>query len=72
MNSDDTTSSSQEKFKIVMLGDMGVGKSSIVERLIYDRFDERKNVHIGRYIATYDHHRPQEQKNIAQQKATPS
>jgi GTPase SAR1 family protein len=44
MNSDDTTSSTQEKFKIVMLGDMGVGKSSIVERLISDRFDEGKNV----------------------------
>ena len=29
----------EDKYKVVLLGDVGVGKSSIVERLKHNRFD---------------------------------
>jgi len=50
MNSDNTLDSSaqnnfsQKKFKIVFLGDQGVGKTSIIKRFIYETFDENNAV----------------------------
>ncbi len=35
---------SQKKFKIVFLGDQGVGKTSIIKRFIYETFDENNAV----------------------------
>lgn len=35
------------KFKIVFLGDQAVGKSSIINRFIYDIFDGNEHVSIG-------------------------
>ena len=32
------------KHKIVFLGNQSVGKTSIIERYIYDAFDEKSNV----------------------------
>jgi Ras-related protein Rab-6A len=32
------------KYKIVLLGDQAVGKSSMIDRFIYDKFDETGNV----------------------------
>jgi len=53
MNTDNTIDSSapqnysQNKFKIVFLGDQGVGKTSIIKRFIYDTFDESNAATIG-------------------------
>ena len=33
-----------EKYRIVFLGDQGVGKTSIIEKYTTDRFDEGHNV----------------------------
>jgi Ras-related protein Rab-6A len=50
MNSDNTLDNSaqnnysQKKFKIVFLGDQGVGKTSIIKRFIYETFDENNAV----------------------------
>lgn len=35
-----------KKYRIVFLGDQGVGKTSIIERYTTDRFDEGYNVHM--------------------------
>ena len=35
------------KFKIVLLGDQGVGKTSIINRFIFDVFDDQSNPTIG-------------------------
>lgn len=35
-----------EKYRIVFLGDQGVGKTSIIEKYTTDRFDEGHNVWI--------------------------
>lgn len=34
------------KYKIVFLGDQAVGKSSIINRFIYDIFDGNEHVHL--------------------------
>ena len=34
----------RKKIKVVFLGDRGVGKSSIINRLVYDIFDENDHV----------------------------
>ena len=39
-----------EKFRIVFLGDMGVGKTSIIEKYTTDRFDETHNVTWSKHI----------------------
>lgn len=36
MRTDDSTSLCDTKFKIVLLGDMGVGKTSIIDRFVRD------------------------------------
>lgn len=42
------------KFKIVLLGDQFVGKSSIIDRFINDKFEENYNVRVQ---FTSGHHR---------------
>ena len=51
MNNDNTLESSSainthilKKFKIVFLGDQGVGKTSIIKRFMLDSFDENNSV----------------------------
>lgn len=34
----------QLKYKVVFLGDSGVGKSALVERIVTNSFDDRKQV----------------------------
>lgn len=41
-----------KKYRIVFLGDQGVGKTSIIERYTTDRFDEGYNVLLHHYIYT--------------------
>lgn len=43
------------KYKIVFVGNQGVGKSSIINRLVYDIFDE--NDHVMHPIKTETNHR---------------
>jgi len=40
--------------KVMLLGDIGVGKSSIVQRLVFDRFDTTYKPTIGVDIYRYD------------------
>jgi len=54
MNNDNTLESSSainthilKKFKIVFLGDQGVGKTSIIRRFMLDSFDENNSATIG-------------------------
>lgn len=35
-----SSSDAKAKIKVVMLGDQGVGKTSIIEKFIYDKFHE--------------------------------
>lgn len=51
MNIENTVDSSSrtaqynlKKFKLVFLGDMGVGKTSIIKRFIFDDFEENNSV----------------------------
>lgn len=44
INSEEGTSLCDVKYKIVFLGDMSVGKSSIIERFIKGYFDENVQV----------------------------
>ena len=43
----ETSNASASKFKIVFLGDQSVGKTSIIQRFIYDAFDEAYMATIG-------------------------
>ena len=43
----DTSSVSKFKYKVVFLGDQSVGKTSIIHRFIYDTFDENYQATIG-------------------------
>lgn len=40
--------------KVMLLGDMGTGKTSLAQRLIFDRFDGNYKTTIGVEILTYD------------------
>lgn len=44
MNNEEGTSLCDVKYKIVFLGDMSVGKSSIIERFIKGFFDDKIQV----------------------------
>ena len=44
MNHSVSTMSGKTKVKVVFLGNQSVGKSSIIEKYIHDRFDENSNV----------------------------
>lgn len=44
MSSQQSQSTQQQKCKVVFLGDSAVGKTSILERIINGRFDDRKQV----------------------------
>lgn len=48
MNYSISTVSGKTKLKIIMLGSMGVGKSSIIDRYINDHFDLNYNVSLCR------------------------
>jgi GTPase SAR1 family protein len=39
MKTEESTSLCDIKYKIVFLGDMGVGKTSIIERFVRDQFE---------------------------------
>ena len=41
-----STTTNRQKYKIVFLGDQGVGKSSIIDRFVNDNFDENSSVRI--------------------------
>lgn len=46
------------KYKIVFLGDQAVGKSSIINRFIYDIFDGNEHVRFSPiYVETHNWHR---------------
>ena len=45
------------KYKIVLLGDQFVGKSSIIDRFINNRFEESYNVSIIFYNIGYNRYR---------------
>lgn len=45
------------KYKIVFLGDQAVGKSSIINRFIYDIFDGNEHVKTHHNLAANDWHR---------------
>ena len=47
MNNEEGTSLCDVKYKIVFLGDMSVGKSSIIERFIKGFFDDKIQVSIS-------------------------
>ena len=38
------------KYKLVFLGDQGVGKTSIITRFMYDSFDKNYQVRVNRFI----------------------
>lgn len=40
------------RHKLVVLGDSGVGKSAIIARLIYDKFEQRSDPTIGANFMT--------------------
>jgi Ras-related protein Rab-5C len=40
--------------KVMLLGDIGVGKSSLARRLVFDRFDSEYKTTIGVDVLTYD------------------
>lgn len=46
MNNSVSTMSGKIKIKIVFLGNQSVGKSSIIEKYIHNKFDETNNVPI--------------------------
>ena len=37
------------KYKLVFLGDQGVGKTSVITRFMYDSFDKNYQVHLEQY-----------------------
>jgi GTPase SAR1 family protein len=47
--SSSTLGGGRTKYKIIFLGDQSVGKSSIIERYIKDKFDDGVNVHFFEY-----------------------
>lgn len=42
-----STVGGKTKYKIVLLGDQHVGKTSIIDRFINDRFETTYNVHLN-------------------------
>lgn len=46
---------SKSPYKIAIVGDAGVGKSSIVERIVRDRFLNNLNSTVGAAFSTYQH-----------------
>ena len=38
------TTKTKTKLKVVLLGDQSVGKTSMIERYIHDKFEEAENV----------------------------
>lgn len=44
MSLSSSTASSKTKYKVVLLGDQQVGKTSIIDRFINDRFETSYNV----------------------------
>lgn len=60
-----TGKSNVVKFKVVFLGDQGVGKSSVISRFIKNEFDETHNVQVRVNVA-YRRHRLHLQESIHQ------
>lgn len=51
MNLSSTTTGNKTKYKLVFLGDQSVGKSSIIEKYIHNKFDESSNVIVEVIVA---------------------
>ena len=62
-----TIGGGRTKYKIIFLGDQLVGKSSIIEKYIRDRFEEGLNVHISHYAAHSRHRLPHQKRSQEQQ-----
>ena len=41
------------KYKLVFLGDQSVGKTSIITRFMYDKFDNTYQVHFTKFLSFF-------------------
>ena len=56
--SSSTVGGGRTKYKIIFLGDQSVGKSSIIEKYIKDKFEDGANVHSILYSVNSRHRFP--------------
>jgi GTPase SAR1 family protein len=54
MSSSSNSTASKKYFKIVLLGNSGVGKTALIERFFHNKFENKENViHFSNNIANY-------------------